>query len=171
MYEVIMRLHHGDERILLYVIGRRQEWLNRTAHVLTHLGGATATIALTSGMLLSPVDAWRHGGERAAFALVASHAVVQLIKRSVCRGRPLLPEGILCLIDAPDRFSFPSGHAAAALSVSLGLATALPAAAPLLVPLGLLVGLTRCYLGVHYPGDVVAGWGLAAAAFLIGAAL
>lgn len=171
MYELIVRLHDGDERMLLYVISRRQEWLDRTARALTHLGGATATIALTSGLLLSPFDAWRHGGQRAAFALAASHAVVQLIKRSVCRGRPLLPEGILCLIDAPDRFSFPSGHAAAALSVSLGMAAAMPAAAPLFVPLGLLIGVTRCYLGVHYPGDVVAGWSLAAAAFLLGAAL
>jgi undecaprenyl-diphosphatase len=68
------------------------------------------------------------------------------------------------LIDAPDRFSFPSGHAAASLCVALGLASVLPAFfAGLALGIGLLVGISRCYLGVHYPGDVLAGWILALA--------
>lgn len=77
-----------------------------------------------------------------------------------------MPVGIASLVDAPDRFSFPSGHAAAALSVALGIGLVVPAAlAAAVIGLGLLVGLSRCYLGVHYPGDVLVGWVLAVAAF------
>jgi undecaprenyl-diphosphatase len=67
--------------------------------------------------------------------------------------------GVVSLIQAPDRFSFPSGHSAAALAVALALGTFLPLpAALLLIAVGLLVGVSRSYLGVHYPGDVLAGW-------------
>ena len=66
-------------------------------------------------------------------------------------------------------FSFPSGHSSGiATLVAIGLVLAWPQLAPaprrgwaaLGVLLVLLVGLTRMWLGVHYPSDVVAGWAL-----------
>jgi undecaprenyl-diphosphatase len=69
---------------------------------------------------------------------------------------------------APDRFSFPSGHSAAALSVFLPLALATPVPGSFLIlALGIAVGFSRCYLGVHYPGDVLADWTLAALSVFI----
>ncbi|HEX6309731.1 MAG TPA: phosphatase PAP2 family protein [Longimicrobiales bacterium] len=168
MKRLAVRLHRHDEQALLLVVACRKDWLDRALRRLTHLGGATVTVGATTAMLVSSSPAWHTAGRRAAFALAGSHLVVQLIKRSVCRSRPRLPVGIRSLTDPPDRFSFPSGHAAAALSVALGVAGAFPAAGPWLIAAAVAVGLSRCYLGVHYPGDVVAGWTLAGAAFLAG---
>jgi undecaprenyl-diphosphatase len=166
MGELILRLRRGDERALIYVIGRRRAGLDRAFRRLTHLGDAAVTIGVVTLLLLSPVPGWQAAGGVAAFALIVSHLAVQIIKRSVSRARPRLPVGVQSLIEPPDRFSFPSGHAAAALSVALGLATVVTGPLALLL-LGLagLVGVSRCYLGVHYPGDVLFGWLLAGAAF------
>ncbi|HEU0301987.1 MAG TPA: phosphatase PAP2 family protein [Longimicrobium sp.] len=160
---ILARLHHHDERMLHAFVSRRQPGLDRLMRALTHLGDAAVTIGLTLLLLAGPVPG---AGMSAAFALVGSHLCVQLIKRTVSRARPCLPMGVSALVQPPDRFSFPSGHAAASLSVALAVAQVLPgSAAAAVVALAMLVGLSRCYLGVHYPGDVVAGWTLAVAWF------
>lgn len=120
--------------------------------VMTHAGGAWVTIA---SALLPPLLApWpRAISASAAAALTLSHLLVQGMKRLVNRQRPSRQACIRC----PDQFSFPSGHATAALAVALSYALAFPAFAPLLVPFAMLVGWSRVILGVHYPGDVVVG--------------
>lgn len=129
---------------------------------VTHLGGAPVMITVAVGLVFLSGPLLSEAGAIAAFALAASHGAVQLLKRSVARPRPSLPAGIGSLIAAPDRFSFPSGHSAATLSLALPVAMTLdPIAGTTLVSLAAVVGLSRCYLGVHYPGDVLVGWALA----------
>jgi undecaprenyl-diphosphatase len=105
---------------------------------------------------------------QALLTLVASHLVVQAIKRTVGRPRPSRHDDGTPRAWAlePDRFSFPSGHSAAAMSVALVYAIAFPAIAPVLLPIALFVGFSRVRLGVHYPGDVLAGQVIAAATAL-----
>ena len=158
----IIRLHVHDERALHALVLRRRPLLDRAMHGVTHLGGARTSVGITLLLAMGLVPALQDAGMRAAFALAGSHLVVQMLKRTVSRARPRMPEGFAALVQPPDRFSFPSGHAAASLSVALALAAVLPgAAAGVLVALALVVGMSRCYLGVHYPGDVIAGWVLA----------
>ena len=123
---------------------------------LTHTGGATCTI------VASTVPWWLHGALREAArlalaTLVLSHLVVQLIKRTVGRPRPSRATSCTSRVAEPDKFSFPSGHAAAAMSVAFAYAVVFPTMTLPLVTLAALVGISRVCLGVHYPGDVLAG--------------
>lgn len=159
----ILRLGQFDERLLKAVVVRRRERLDVVVRFITHLGDAPVAILLAGLLAAGLYPPLQDAGATAAFALAFSHVLVQLLKRFFSRSRPRLPVGMRSLIHPPDRFSFPSGHAAAGFSIAFPLALSLPLALgiPVLF-LGIAVGLSRCYLGVHYPGDVVAGWVLAA---------
>ena len=124
--------------------------------ILTHAGGATITIlAATLPMFLGGTLAV--AAQHALTTLVVSHLLVQLVKRTVGRPRPSRSLECMALVVEPDRFSFPSGHAAAAMSVAFVYASAYPALALPLVVLAGAVGMSRVFLGVHYPGDVLIG--------------
>jgi len=135
---------------------------------LTHLGGARVMIG--TGLLLVAAGE-QLLGLAALFALTTSHLAVQLLKRVVARPRPCDANGrLLALIDLPDPYSFPSGHAAAACAVSGTIAIAHPLLAPIVLPIAALIAASRVTLRVHHVSDVLAGvlLGLAGAA---GAAL
>lgn len=123
---------------------------------ITHVGGATCTIAVAL-VAIALGGAWREGGARALEILVLSHLAVQLVKRSVGRPRPSRGTSCATLIAEPDRFSFPSGHAAAAMSLALGFSFVVPQWGALLGLVAVVVGFSRVALAVHYPGDVIVG--------------
>ena len=122
---------------------------------LTHLGGARVTIGTGLG-LIAVGD--REVGLAVLVALTLSHVAVHILKRAVARPRPCDANGRpLALVDLPDPFSFPSGHAAAATAVACAVSLAHPLAAPLLIPVAALIAYSRVALRVHHVGDVVAG--------------
>jgi membrane-associated phospholipid phosphatase len=95
--------------------------------------------------------AWR----RATETVAATYALNTLVKLVVRRRRPELP-GLPPLIDTPTRLSFPSAHASTSFAgARLYARLGLPAAPLYALAVGL--SLSRLYLGVHYPSDVLAG--------------
>jgi undecaprenyl-diphosphatase len=129
--------------------------------VITHLGGVVSSITAAAFPLVTRGPLVPEA-KRAVATLVISHLIVQLVKRTVGRPRPARVLGDVALVVEPDQFSFPSGHAAAAMSVALVYAFAFPALATVLIPIAMLVGVSRVCLGVHYPGDVLIGQMIAA---------
>jgi undecaprenyl-diphosphatase len=126
---------------------------------LTHLGGVWGSIA-AAVLPLYWVGTARLAAERAILALIVSHLIVQVLKRHVVRERPARPFGV-SLVAIPDKFSFPSGHAAAAMSVAFVYASLYPGLAVPLLVLSTAIGFSRVVLGVHYPSDVLAGQAIA----------
>lgn len=97
-------------------------------------------------------------------AVAGAWLVAEGIKYLFNRARPFISDTeIAPLIKTPSSSSFPSGHSATAAAGAISLSAIYPAFAPALLVAGLLVALSRIYLGVHYPIDVLAG-------LLIGAA-
>jgi undecaprenyl-diphosphatase len=165
---MLTRLGAGDRALFrrLALPSASHVRVRTIAVALTHLGGATAGIAFALWPLFAGAD-WRALGQHASATLVLSHLVVQLAKRTVGRPRPSVCTNVAALVAEPDRFSFPSGHAAAALAVALAYASAFPAFALPILALATIVGATRVVLGLHYPGDVAAGQAIALATHLL----
>ena len=91
-------------------------------------------------------------------SIAASWLVAEGAKYLFNRARPFIQDTeIAPLIKTPSSSSFPSGHSATAAAGALSLSVLYPLFAPLLLAGGLLIALSRIYLGVHYPFDVLAG--------------
>lgn len=148
---------------------------DRVARVATALASGPATLVAVGAAALLAV---RSGARRLAALLVAAWATdaftVELLKLAVGRARPSFPYTYAVL----PSHAFPSGHSANAVAVwgllavvaarrSPAARRAAPAAA---LALALLAGLSRIYLGVHWPSDVVGGWALGAAILALFAA-
>ena len=115
-------------------------------------------ILLCALLLLFPRT--RRAGLAGAAALVFNLALVNLfLKPLVDRTRPwLMVEGLAALVYEGDPHSFPSGHTSAAFACALAWWGTLPGrwqyAA---VAVAVAMGLSRLYVGVHFPTDVLCG--------------
>jgi undecaprenyl-diphosphatase len=145
-------------------------WLQRAAVDITALGGHTVLVLLVlaaAALLLltrrREDAAWLLGAT--AGAMLLNH----LLKAAFARARPDLVDHLVTVVSP----SFPSGHALMSAAFYLTLAGLLGRAEGVRTPirrslLGLavmlvvLIGLSRVYLGVHWPSDVLGGWSLGA---------
>lgn len=127
--------------------------LSQTANKSVLWIGAASLIAAFGG---------RRGRFVAAESLVAiavTSAIANVAaKNLVRRKRPESSVPASRRLEQPDSSSFPSGHTASAAAFSAVIGSEFT---PLYVPINVAasaVGFSRVYTGVHYPGDVLAGW-------------
>jgi undecaprenyl-diphosphatase len=160
-----------DRAVLTWVRDHRQHWLKDRFLEVTALGG-TAVLSLLGVTAVAYSLAVRRRGLALLFVLVFCGAAVLdfCYKQFVDRERPreFFAEGVVASSPA-----FPSGHSLMAAVVYLtcgfllwGMAPSRSARAVVVVTavaLTLLVGVSRVYLGVHHPSDVLAGWTTGAA--------
>jgi undecaprenyl-diphosphatase len=128
--------------------------LERAVRRYSRLGehGACWLALGAAGTLLDRVRRarWR----RATLTVAAAYGANQALKLAVRRPRPQLPE-LAPLIATRTRLSFPSAHAATSVAAARAFAGLAPRG-PLRLAAAAMAA-SRCYLGVHYPSDIVAG--------------
>ncbi len=145
----------ADVNAMNSVVDWRTTTVVNIAKVVTWLGSSVVLIPLG---LVACFFFWRAGRpvDAAAIALSLAGAIAlwHIIKPLVGRSRPAVEQ-----LASVGGASFPSGHATQAAAFWLALALALHTwwAAVAAVAVVLVVGASRVVLGVHYPGDVVAG--------------
>jgi undecaprenyl-diphosphatase len=141
------------------------KWVEEVARDITALGGV-AVLSIVTAIVVGyfVIVGKRRAAAFVGFATFGGLVLSTLLKHSFDRPRPELVPHLSQVYTS----SFPSGHSMLSATVYLTLGSLLMRLAPqkrvklyyLLVAMTLtfLVGISRVYMGVHYPTDVLAGW-------------
>lgn len=159
MNRLVTRLQYHEHRMFCFVNQQiRHQALDFFFNIITHLGGAAASIATALCIALFAEGVWKSAGMLSCVALGLSHVPVAIIKKKYPRLRPyLVLEGTHTCKKSLKDHSFPSGHTTAIFSVTVPMMLITPWVTAILLPVASLVGMSRIYLGLHYPSDVLAG--------------
>lgn len=136
----------------------KNKYLDAFLYRATNLGGAAFITTFILFLIVFGNTNWRIIGVEAFLSLLISQLIVHSLKMLLNRERPykILEHLHTFGIELRD-YSFPSGHTTASFSIATTIALNIPRLSIILFCLAMIIALSRVYLGVHYPTDVLAG--------------
>lgn len=150
-----------EKNFLLELHRHSTPFLDTSSVFLTNLGSAPV-VCVAMALVLAAVALQKQLARAVFWGITFGGAVLlnPLLKFIFQRNRPHLWNTLIPEND----WGFPSGHTMGCVALICCLILLLPAGHPRLwvalvgLPLAVLVGVSRLYLGVHFPSDVLAGW-------------
>lgn len=154
-----------DNHVIATILGFESPMLTRVMKFFTFIGSAPFVIILSLFLLFFLNKILHHRVELILFiaAIIGSVSLNGILKQIFHRVRPNLHR----LIDVGG-YSFPSGHAMNAFTVYVIISFLLWRHIPskwgrsLLICISIVmilaIGISRIYLGVHYPSDIIGGY-------------
>lgn len=125
--------------------------------------------ALIMSVLIIFMYMFSVGFKKPMLILSISQLITFVLKRIFARDRPFVKSEEVNLKTKPpkDKFSFPSGHTAAAFSLAYAIKLSFPFLFLPSLVVAVVCGVSRVYLGVHYPTDVIIGALISSVVFYI----
>lgn len=153
------RFKQFDDLFIDLINGRmNSKYLDAFMVRVTDLGGAIFSTFVSIMLIIFGNSFIKRIGIQCLMVLGISQVIVQSLKRFLSRERPYKIIETLNTFgfDLSD-YSFPSGHTTASFSIASTVALNIPRLSLILFLLAIIIGISRIYLGVHYPTDVAAG--------------
>lgn len=156
------------------------EQLRGTAKWISSFGTGLLVLSFSGALLifgiLAPAHKFRKSARTGADLIATAAAFVflsvaggglldSLLKNMIGRARPELLQTNGAFYFRPFAFhadfaSFPSGHSATAGAMAMSLALIFPRLRPVFMPAGVLICLSRQWVGAHWASDTLMGWGV-----------
>lgn len=154
---MFIALHSLDQFILEFInLSYHNIYLDNLSLIISY-GGVLFTWLLIAGLLyLSGNEKEKKLSKKMIIGLVLITLTTQILKLVIMRPRPYTELSSLIVLATENDYSFPSGHTSTSTVMTYILYKEYDEIVLWIIPL--LIALSRLYIGVHYPSDIIGGF-------------